>query len=161
MILASLGTHAAPMRELEAVLADWSRREPVVLCSAAHGSPPGVDCRGLVAPSVLRELIREARVVVCHAGPASLHDCWEIGIRPVVIPRSPRRGEHVDDHQERFAARLPSRLAQVVAVSELGRVLAEGRDHTAPGVVDPAFAVGFGRLVDATLARRRRGWWRR
>ena len=136
MILASLGTHAAPMRELEAVLADWSKREPVVLCSAAHESPPGVDCRGLVAPRVLRALIREARVVVCHAGPASLHDCWESGVRPVVIPRSPRRGEHVDDHQERFAARLPPRLAQVVPVSELGRVLAEERDHTAHVAVD-------------------------
>jgi UDP-N-acetylglucosamine transferase subunit ALG13 len=56
----------------------------------------------------LAALVREARVVVTHAGVGSILLCLTNGRSPVVVPRLKRFGETVDDHQlesaRRFAA---------------------------------------------------------
>jgi UDP-N-acetylglucosamine transferase subunit ALG13 len=156
MILASLGTHPAPMLALESVLARLARDETVILCAAAYGGTPGIDHRGLVAPEELRRLIASSRQVVCHAGPASLFDCWQAGVRPIVVPRDPARGEHVDDHQLRFAARLPESLAQVVDPSGLPEALGVAARSVSPVGVATPFASAFGELCDDLMRRRRR-----
>lgn len=46
----------------------------------------------------------DADVVITHSGIGSLLGLIELGIRPVVVPRSRRFGEHVDDHQHQIAA---------------------------------------------------------
>lgn len=50
--------------------------------------------------------IAAATLVVTHAGPASIIEVRRAGRLPIVVPRDPARGEHVDDHQQRFARRL-------------------------------------------------------
>jgi UDP-N-acetylglucosamine transferase subunit ALG13 len=88
-----------------------------------------------VPPEELHRLIREARVVVTHAGIGSVAAALDHGRRPVVVPRLRRFGEAVDDHQVFFARRLQA-AGLVTVVEDLERlpeVLAE-RDHTA--VVD-------------------------
>jgi UDP-N-acetylglucosamine transferase subunit ALG13 len=52
----------------------------------------------------LTALLAEASVVVCHGGPGTIMDARELGHVPVCVPRDPARGEHVDGHQQRFAA---------------------------------------------------------
>ena len=41
-----------------------------------------------------------------HGGPATIRDAISAGIRPLVVPRDPTHGEHVDDHQIRFTRML-------------------------------------------------------
>ena len=156
MILASLGTHPAPMLALESALSDVADDETVILCAAAHGGAPGIEHRGLVSPEELRRLIVQSRRVVCHAGPASLFDCWQSGVRPIVVPRDPARGEHVDDHQLRFAARLPESLAQVVDPDALKAALGAAACTVSPAGVAIPFAAAFGELCDDLVRRRRR-----
>ena len=53
-----------------------------------------------------RERIAGADAIVCHGGPGTIVDCLRSGTMPIVVPRRHSEGEHVDDHQVRFAARL-------------------------------------------------------
>lgn len=54
-------------------------------------------------------LAASAQIVVCHGGPATIAECRRLGHLPIVVPRRPELGEHVDDHQLRFSARLLAR----------------------------------------------------
>ncbi|GAA4080013.1 hypothetical protein GCM10023066_08750 [Nocardioides kongjuensis] len=81
-----------------------------------HGSTPlpdGVGGSALLAPGALGDLLDRADAVVTHGGPGSIMDAREHGHLPIVVPRDPRLGEHVDDHQQRFA-RFVSRTGLVV-----------------------------------------------
>lgn len=57
---------------------------------------------------------RESDVVITHAGVGSILMVLRTGSCPVVIPRSPDEGEHIDDHQEQLAGVLESRGLVVV-----------------------------------------------
>jgi UDP-N-acetylglucosamine transferase subunit ALG13 len=80
--------------------------EVLVQAAAFHYQPEHLDTMPVVAYSTLIELIRRADVVVSHAGPGLLATVRLEGKSPVVVPRSSRHGEHVDDHQELYAERL-------------------------------------------------------
>lgn len=54
----------------------------------------------------IADLMREAEIVVAHAGVGSLFTALGVGKRPVVLPRLRRFGEHVDDHQLMIAKKL-------------------------------------------------------
>ena len=68
-----------------------------------HGAGEWVDFLDF---DVLAERMREARVVVCHAGVGSIMLARRCGHRPVVMPRRFELGEAVDDHQLQLARRL-------------------------------------------------------
>lgn len=53
--------------------------------------------------------MREADLVVAHAGIGSSLAAIDSGRRPVLVPRREHRGEHVDDHQQQIAAELDAR----------------------------------------------------
>jgi Glycosyltransferase family 28 C-terminal domain len=63
----------------------------------------------LIPPAQLHRLTQEASVVVTHGGPASIAEVRRLGRLPVVVPRDPARGEHVDGHQQRFSRRMAER----------------------------------------------------
>lgn len=65
----------------------------------------------------MRERILAADVVVTHGGPGSIMECRRAGLLPIVCPRDPALGEHVDDHQQLFAARLAAQGQIVLATT--------------------------------------------
>ncbi len=127
MIFVSVGTHEVPFtRLLEAVarLAAHSEEEFVV----QYGYAPPPDMEGLLQPFFPFEkmvaYIRESRVYICHAGSGSTMLALHEGKIPVVVPRRPDLGEHVDDHQLRFACDLAERVIPVFDVAILPEILA-------------------------------------
>ncbi len=54
----------------------------------------------------MQSCFASANIVVSHGGPASISEARRLGHTPIVLPRDPARGEHVDDHQQVFVARL-------------------------------------------------------
>ncbi|WP_306370011.1 glycosyltransferase [Nocardiopsis sp. CC223A] len=90
---------------------------------AASGAPflPGEDLGGLM---------RAARVVVTHGGPGTIVQARRAGHLPVVVPRDPELGEHVDDHQLLFVSRL----------EEAGRVRACSSPQQLYALLDKALA---------------------
>lgn len=57
----------------------------------------------------LTQAMREADVVVAHAGVGTALAALEVGKCPVLVPRRLAHGEHVDDHQTQIARELGAR----------------------------------------------------
>ena len=74
-----------------------------------HGAtrlPAGLRGSKMIGDVEMSLLLARAAAVVTHGGPGSIMDARTAGHRPVVVPRMHRLGEHVDDHQLRFARHL-------------------------------------------------------
>ncbi len=63
----------------------------------------GIDARPFVAASGLDQAMRDADVVVAHAGCGSALAALRAGRYPVLVPRDPHHGEVVDVHQIEIA----------------------------------------------------------
>lgn len=68
--------------------------------------------------SQLQRKIREADVVISHAGVGSALSCLVEGKVPILIPRLSNFGEHVDDHQVDIADFLGRQGLAIVATPE-------------------------------------------
>jgi UDP-N-acetylglucosamine transferase subunit ALG13 len=162
MIIVSLGTHHQPFDRL-VLAADRlavELGEEVILQRGASRMPaPHTQLHDLLPPARFEELLREARVVVLHAGSSSFLQARALGRRPIVVPRRPEHGEHVDDHQVRFASALSPEEA---AVAEPAQLLELVRAHT-EGVLPTGdsrtltFCARFGPLVDGLVSGARAG----
>ena len=66
---------------------------------------PG-DVHDLISAERMREIATNSDVVITHAGVGTVLDLLELGIAPVVVPRSAAENEHVDDHQTQICRAL-------------------------------------------------------
>lgn len=126
-----------------------------------HGAtslPPGLPGRAMLGVDAVARLLDAADAVVTHGGPGTIMDARERGHVPVVVPRDPRLGEHVDDHQLRFARFLAGRGVVTTATDfqQLGSRLrlATLAGHTLPqdGPASPVMA-RFEAMVDELVRR--------
>lgn len=109
LVLVTVGTDHHAFRRLLEWVDSWARQHPtvdVLVQSGATPCPSGLDGQPFFPVEELRELMRRASVVVSHGGPGTVAEAHHAGHVPVVVPRDPTHGEHVDDHQLRFTARL-------------------------------------------------------
>ncbi|GAA1619904.1 glycosyltransferase [Catellatospora bangladeshensis] len=133
-VLVVVGTDVHPFDRL----LDWAGRitaEQQVPCVMQYGSSAARDLPGSAAffdHETLGERLRQAGVVVCHGGPATITEARRAGHKPIVVPRDPTLGEHVDDHQQRFAARMGE-----LGMVELCRTEEEFRAALLAALADP------------------------
>lgn len=64
-----------------------------------------------------------ADIVVSHGGPSTIVEVLRRGKIPMVMPRDPSLGEHVDGHQQRFAAHMAKR-GLITSIRSTGDLLA-------------------------------------
>jgi UDP-N-acetylglucosamine transferase subunit ALG13 len=62
--------------------------------------------------------LREADIVVSHAGVGTTLLCLALGKIPILLPRRAHFHEHVDDHQVEFARKMESEGRAIVAHDE-------------------------------------------
>lgn len=95
----------------------------------------------MLSSSELAAHMRDADLVVAHAGVGSSLDALAAGRRPLLLPRRASRGEHVDDHQAAVADDLVRRgLAVVAEAPDLTPAdLAAAADQRAMPVEAPPF----------------------
>ena len=120
MILVTLGTHPQPMDRLivalDGLLASGAVDDEIIITGPICGRQPSLArALGIQPYDVLVGWARTATAIVTHGGPAS------IGHSPVIVPRDPAFGEHVDDHQIRFANWLAERR-NVTVVRDMGKL---------------------------------------
>lgn len=107
------------VRKLDQLVESGVINEQVILQAPALAYRPRLlDVQPVLPYATLTDLLREADVVISHAGPATLAGVRLFGKAPVVVPRSKRHGEHVDDHQEFYAKRI-RQLPGYVVVTDL------------------------------------------
>lgn len=173
-VVVLVGTDHHPFDRLIGWVDGWAAGQPDVDILVQYGtSAPPTHARGVAYldhASVLAELGR-AHVVVSHGGPSTIVEAQRRGRVPIVVPRNPELGEHVDGHQQRFAAAMGAKgLVRLAAdPSALARLLdddlSKDRPPTPSAPLPPAdlAAAALGRVVDDLLARgpTRRMRWRR
>ncbi|MFS3128119.1 glycosyltransferase [Nocardioides sp. Bht2] len=124
--------------------------------------PPGVDGDAILGIDRLNPLLSKASCVITHAGPGLLMDAQLAGHTPVVVPRDPALGEHVDNHQQRFVQHLATsdRILPADTLdalrSQVQRASAFRRDRPLRGLDNAETVARFGTLVDATVLRRQK-----
>lgn len=148
-VVVTLGTIRYPFTRLARRLAEILPEGADVLWQAGSTDLGGLGfAASAELPSAeLEAAMRDADVVIAHAGVGSALSALEAGRQPLLVPRRAAHREHVDDHQEQVAAELESRgLALAREAGELTRddlVAAAGRaarpaSSALPFRLDPA-----------------------
>lgn len=115
----------------------------------------------------LSELMESVDVVVTHGGPGLIMEARAARHVPIVIPRDPQFGEHVDSHQLDFTARLREEgtIRLVSSPDELRHAVSLTREQGRPERGDAGCrsdtVARFASLVDEARTRPRRRLLRR
>jgi UDP-N-acetylglucosamine transferase subunit ALG13 len=168
LVFVTVGTDHHPFDRLIRWVDGWmehggAERARCFVQTGTSLAPRAAEFRPYLSYEEMARSIREAAVVVCHGGPGTIITCRHLGRKPLVVPRQSDLGEHVDDHQVAFTARLAAegqidllrdeaRFRQV-----LDHALETGtsvEDRTASDVA--AAARRFEELVSGMMARSRR-----
>lgn len=105
-VLVITGTDTHPFDRLCIWADEWAAAHPDddVVVQYGFSAAPGVARSvKMMAPADLAEALRATDVVITHGGPGTISTVRSAGLVPVVLARDPARGEHVDEHQLRFA----------------------------------------------------------
>ena len=124
MILATVGTHEDPfdrlLGELERLKSEGIVEEDVICQSGYCTLEIQWDTTHKQLPfDDLQELMANARIIITHGGPASIMQALAHGVIPIVVPRQADFGEHVDNHQCRFAEKMSDRVLTVLNIQDL------------------------------------------
>lgn len=121
MIVALTGT-GPPFPRLVNALAEYARAEPDEHVWVQHGTTrlqKPLQGAAFVPRQQLLARLREADVVVTHAGSGSIGDALSFGHLPVVVPRRKALNEIVNDHQVELSEVLEEE-GRVIVVHDTG-----------------------------------------
>ncbi|HEY4378076.1 MAG TPA: glycosyltransferase [Acidimicrobiales bacterium] len=163
-VVVSVGTDHHPFARLIEWTDRWAADHPEAPVLVQYGtSPPPSVARGTayLGFDELRARFAAAAAIVSHGGPATIMDARAAGRLPIVVPRDPALGEHVDGHQQRFSRWMAERnqirladdeaafrrlLDEALSSPDHGRVDAKGTAEVAATV--GRFADLVGQLLD-------------
>ncbi len=155
-LLVLVGTDHHPFDRVVTWVDDWLEAQadpPEAFVQHGTARPPRLaDGVPITGKDELGELMARADVVVSHGGPATITEIRRFGTLPVVVPRDPALGEHVDGHQQRFARRMGA--SRFVLTCETREDLHARLDA---GIADPSIlAVDAGEEIARLAASVRR-----
>ena len=129
MIFVTIGTHEDQFDRLittvDDLVATGAITEPVIMQTGSSQPPRHCEWHEMMSFDDVQATMTAARVVITHGGPATIMQVFALGKIPVVVPRNPDFGEHVDGHQLDFAEHLSDRVIVVHDVAELADILAD------------------------------------
>lgn len=167
-IVVFVGTDHHPFHRAVDWADSWQDRHVNDHVYIQYGSsrPPRIaEGASLVPFQEVATRIDSADVVVCHGGPGTIAQVRAGGHRPIVFPRDPARGEHVDGHQQLFARWCADKeLADVVAdpdgLDHLVRKLPAAGTLAEQDIDEEVAATveRFGRLVGRSPTPGRKSW---
>jgi UDP-N-acetylglucosamine transferase subunit ALG13 len=135
LVFVTVGTDHHPFDRLVAWADAWMAAgrhggAPCLIQTGTSKAPAHAPWRDYVRYDEMCAAMSRAAAVVCHGGPATIMDARRLGRVPIVVPRSADLGEHVDNHQQRFARRM----------SELGVIHLAGSQEELFRLLDRALA---------------------
>jgi UDP-N-acetylglucosamine transferase subunit ALG13 len=133
VIFVTVGTNEARFDRLLKALEDLPANTDLFV---QHGPSPirprGATCTDYIGFDEMVERVRQAQIVVTHAGVGSVLTALLNGTRPIVVPRLQRFGEAVDDHQLEFGRRARE-AGFVTLVEDAGTLVAAiAREQESP-----------------------------
>jgi UDP-N-acetylglucosamine transferase subunit ALG13 len=134
MIIATLGTHPAPMDRLISALDEMEQENEDIFIQAASFNllPKKAKILPIMGFEEYKAHLEMADFIICHGAAATIHSIVEsIGKTPLVVPRRQRYGEHVDDHQVKFAEFMTKKygLPHVLEMKDLAEGIKTARSR--------------------------------
>lgn len=115
-IFVTVGTHEQPFDRLLAAASTAAAAQPADTWAVQYGVGSWPASVGTAVAAVdyldaveMRARLHWADVVVSQASPGTVFAALDAGAWPIVVGRRARLGEHVDDHQVRFARAMRER----------------------------------------------------
>lgn len=130
-------------------------------------TPPSLTGAPMLGIGELTRVMEVADVVITHGGPGLIMEARAARHVPIVVPRDPALGEHVDSHQMDFAARLSDEgtIRLVSSLDELREAVRLTREQGRPEHGHAGHrsdtVIRFGELVEQARAKPRRRIFRR
>lgn len=157
VIFATVGTHEDPFNRLVAELdrlAGAGTLSGKVHIQRGYSTVEPKHCthERMMDFNDVQAAMGAARIVITHGGPASIMQALALGKVPIVVPRQHQHGEHVDDHQCRFAAKIADRVVVVLDIATLESAIHHYDETVARfrGLTGgPERARAFGQKLDA------------
>lgn len=166
LVLIMTGTHHRPFPRLIEWADRFAHDHPDTQVYVQYGSscPPriahGVES---LAYDEMERMEGYVDAVVTQGGPSLAMEWLRRGVRPIVVPRDPALGEHIDAHQQLFASFLSdhayARIATTYAAMEQAVLdqLAGKQDHMHGDLPDTGQSVArFSALVDQVVQKKKR-----
>ena len=122
-VFVTVGTDHHPFDRLVQWADEWTTRTGIA-CLVQTGtsiSASHATSAAYLPYATMTQAMSQAIAIVCHGGPATIMEARRCGRIPIVVPRDPERGEHVDGHQIRFSKWMADR-DQVATARELAQL---------------------------------------
>lgn len=120
MIFVTVGTEKFPFDRLlqtleEALRSGGIKEELFAQTGSCRFKPSVFPSKDFIRFDEMRDYIIKADIIVAHAGVGTALLCLTLGKIPILVPRRAKLGEHLDDHQLEFAAKMEVSRAAIVA----------------------------------------------
>jgi UDP-N-acetylglucosamine transferase subunit ALG13 len=139
---------------IDSLIDDGTVDEAVIQAATFGDRPRHAKAIGVVGVDEFERMMEAATRVVTHGGPGTILQALALGRQPIVVPRDPRLGEHVDGHQQRFVAWLAGRrdIVPVATFDELRDALARPEDRVGRLAADLAAVARVRRIIHGSEA---------
>ncbi len=121
-VFVTVGTDVHPFDRMtdwvDAWAADGDPAAHLFMQSGTSRVPQKAEHSPYLSYTEMEDRVHDADAVVCHGGPGTIMLAVALGKMPIVAPRNSSLGEHVDDHQMAFCARIAADGAILLAQSE-------------------------------------------
>lgn len=155
-----VGTHHMPFDRLIQMADRFARENPDASVLVQYGTsqpPKEANGRENLSHEEMDALAGNLKRVVLPGGPSLMMEWLRRGFLPVIVPRNPKLGEHIDTHQIRFSDFMSRRSLIALAhdYEQVKAALADPQPVSAAQLekIDSASAVrAFEKLASSLLA---------
>ncbi|MFB5430439.1 glycosyltransferase [Enterococcus casseliflavus] len=124
MIFVTVGTHEQQFNRLikevdNLVKKKYITEKVFIQIGYSDYIPQNCEYTQFLKYDEMSKFIKEARIVITHGGPASFLSVLEINKTPIIVPRKEEYGEHVNNHQQEFVAKLNKFGYELVVVKNI------------------------------------------
>ncbi len=164
MIFVTVGTQF-PFDRLVSAVDAWAcrskRRDVIAQIGEGVNTPSFIEWNRFVDASKCHDLLRDADLVVCHAGMGTVLTCLTSGTPVIVMPRLAALGEHRNDHQldtvrwmrDLPGVRIVETVEELTAALEMG---VEAAGETISPHSDPQLTLTIRNFVNSAALNGRR-----
>ena len=125
MIFVTVGTHEQPFNRLVEYMDRWAgEHDEEVIMQTGFTKIEPVNCKWfkITDHDEFMDLIGKARIVVTHGGPCCFSKVLKSGKIPVVVPRSHKKGEHIDDHQIEITRAIEEKYHNIILIEDIEKL---------------------------------------
>lgn len=123
MILVTCGTHEQGfdrlVKKVDELAGEGVISDVIIQTGYTEYEPQHCKWQKFFPYQEMQRLAKKADIIISHGGPSSFVMALQNGKVPIVVPRRPEFGEHVNDHQVIFCHAVQERNGNIIVVDNV------------------------------------------